>query len=94
MSILFNEKHKTFSIQLSNASYFLKIDKEGVLRNLYWGKKIDNPQDVCLEMPVSDTSYRRTYPYREEYIARGRASIDEPCILPEFADGTRDARLI
>ena len=39
MSILFNEKDKTFSIQLANASYFLKIDKEGVLRNLYWGKK-------------------------------------------------------
>ena len=94
MSILFDEKTKTFSIQLPNASYFLKIDKEGVLRNLYWGKKIDNPQDVCLEMPVSDTSYSRTYPYREEYIARGRASFDEPCILPEFADGTRDARLI
>lgn len=94
MSILYNEKDKTFSIQLSDASYFLKVDDNGVLRNLYWGKKIENPQDVFLEMPVCDTSYSRTYPYREEYIARGRSSFDEPCILPEFADGTRDARLI
>lgn len=94
MSIIFNEKEKKISIQLSNASYFLQIDDEGALRNLYWGKKIDNVEDVFLEMPVSDTSYSRTYPYREEYIARGKASFDEPCILPEFPDGTRDARLI
>lgn len=93
MGILYDEKQKIFSIQLANASYFLKVDNEDVLRNLYWGKKIENPQDVFLEMPVCDTSYSRTYPYREEYIARGRTSFDEPCVLPEFADGTRDVRL-
>lgn len=94
MSIIFDEKENKFSIQLLNASYFLQVDKDGALRNLYWGKKINDAKDVSLEMPVSDTSYSRTYPYREEYIARGKASFDEPCILPEFADGTRDARLI
>ena len=94
MSILFNEENKSFEIQLPDASYFMKIDEDGVLRNLYWGRKIKNINDTALEMPVSDTSYSRTYPYREEYIARGRASFDEPCILPEFADGTRDARLV
>ena len=94
MDILFDEKEKKFSIQLPDASYFLQIDSEGVLRNLYWGKKINDVKDVSLEMPISNTSYSRTYPYREEYIARGKASFDEPCILPEFADGTRDARMI
>ena len=94
MNIIYDKKEKKFNIQLPNASYFLQIDSNGALRNLYWGKKITDPNDTALEMPVSDTSYSRTYPYREEYIARGKASFDEPCILPEFADGTRDARLI
>ena len=92
--ITFDMQEKKFSIQLPNASYFLQIDANGALRNLYWGKKITNSGDVMLEMPIADTSYSRTYPYREEYIARGKASFDEPCILVEFADGTRDARLI
>ena len=94
MSIIFNKDDKKFSIQLPNSSYFLEIDEEGALRNLYWGKKIDRPTDTMLEVLVSNSSFSRTYPYREEYIARGKTSFDEPCILPEFSDGTRDTRLI
>ena len=94
MSIIFNKDDKKFSIQLPNSSYFLQIDEEGALRNLYWGKKIDRPTDTMVEVPVSNSSFSRTYPYREEYIARGKTSFDEPCILPEFSDGTRDTRLI
>ena len=42
MGILYDEKQKIFSIQLANASYFLKVDNEGILRILYWGKKQKN----------------------------------------------------
>ena len=94
MKIEYIEQSKKFAIQLPDASYFMQIDDEDVLRNLYWGKKIENPEDVELEVPVSTWSYSRAYPYREEFICRGKTSFDEPCILAEFADGTRDVRLV
>lgn len=90
MSIIYNKDDKKFSIQLPNTSYFLKINAKGSLRNLYCGKKIDRVTDVALKVPVSNHSFSRTYPYREEYITRGKTSFDEPCILPEFSNGTRD----
>ena len=93
MAISFNENTKTFAIQLLNTSYFMKVDEENVLRHLYFGAKIETAEHTELEVDVCSTSYSRPYPYREEYICRGRTSFDEPCILPEFSDGVRDARL-
>lgn len=92
--IKFNEKQKTFAIQLPKASYFLQIDEDGVLRNLYWGAKISDVSGVELEMPVlTQEGYARTEAYREEFLCRGKSSYFEPCLMPEFFDGTRDARL-
>ena len=94
MSILYDEKSRKFVIQTKGASYIMQVDAEGALRNLYWGETIENCNDVETEQPYCHTSYHRNWPCREEYIGRGRTSYDEPCILPEFADGTRDIRLI
>lgn len=93
MAITFNESTKTFAIMMPTASYFMRVDEERVLRNLYFGARIETPEDTELEVDICSTSYSRPYPYREEYICRGRTSFDEPCILPEFSDGVRDARL-
>lgn len=94
MSIVFNNDDKKFSIQLNEASYFLQIDEEGVLRNLYWGKKIERATDTALEMPIPRHYLGVTSPYREEYVTRGKSLFEEPCVLAEFLDGTRDVRLV
>lgn len=92
-NITYYESEKIFSIQTPNASYFLKVDKEGGLRNLYWGGKIENPTDVEFELEGFPYAYHFPHPYREEFLTRHRQFYDEPCLLAEFADGTRDVRL-
>ena len=95
MKIVYSEEKRIFSIQTVNSSYFMQIDIDGVLRNLYFGSKIEEADFVEPEMP----SYARYYdgcllPYRSEFICRSRTCFDEPCVLAEFPDGTRDLRLI
>lgn len=91
--IKFYDESKKFKIDTQNASYCLEIDEEGVLRNLYWGEKITDCSDVKLEIPTIEYYYSVTKPYREEFISKCRTTLDEPCLLPEFSDGTRDVRL-
>lgn len=40
MSIIFNEKQKTFKLDTSKSSYIIKIYDEGYILNLYYGAKI------------------------------------------------------
>ena len=54
------KKEKKFSIQLPNASYFLQIDSNGALRNLYWGKKITDPNDTYFETAIIKTAKTMT----------------------------------
>ncbi len=96
MSIIFNEKDRCFEIQTENTSYFMKVDKKGLLRNLYWGKKIHNSSDLELEMEDIDdyNIFSNTFPCRSEYICKTGMQYEEPCIDAEFSDGTRDVRLV
>lgn len=96
MSIIYDANSKTFAIQTNTASYVMMVDEGGALRNLYWGKRIENYNDLETEMPLSygcKGTFWFPAPSREEYTGRGRLSYEEPCLLPEFADGTRDVIL-
>lgn len=44
MSILVH-KDNLFSLNTQNTSYVFCIDVEGIVRHLYWGKKIDCAED-------------------------------------------------
>ena len=94
--IKYNSKSRKFAIHTKSTSYFMQIDDEGVLRNLYFGKKI-NSED-CVDLMIPNSLYCKicscTYPYRAEYIAKGKMIYDEPCINARFFDGTEDVRLV
>ena len=55
MGILINKLKNIFSLQTKNTSYVFGIDNEGLVRNLYWGSKINDIEDY--DMPVL-----RSYP--------------------------------
>lgn len=44
--IQFHKEKQQFVLQTQNTTYSFCVDNEGLLRHLYWGKKIRNPQDL------------------------------------------------
>lgn len=70
--IKYNEKNKIFSIQTLNSSYFMGIDDDGVLRNIYYGEKINNADDTEYEIGgIADIAPPgKKFPIRQECITR------------------------
>ena len=50
MSITVGTKDNVFLLSTQNTSYAFGIDDRGLVRHLYWGKKIPSAEE--LEMPV------------------------------------------
>ena len=94
--IKYNEKNKIFSIQTLNSSYFMGIDDDGVLRNIYYGEKINNADDTEYEIGgIADIAPPgKKFPIRQECITREKMLYAEPCIFTEFSDGTKDLQLV
>lgn len=90
--ISYNEVSKKFTINTPNTSYFLGIDADGVLRNLYYGEKLNSAEDVDF-INNNISNYHSNQPPRIEYISREKLVYHEPCIFAQFPDGTRDLRL-
>ena len=51
MSIVINNSKNVFLLQTVSNSYAFGIDDQGLVRHLYWGKRIETVEDF--EMPVS-----------------------------------------
>ena len=89
--IYYNDTTKTFVIETPNTSYAMRVDKIGMLRNLYYGEKLTNAAEVELER--DGELLQEVLPARVEYLTKEGQLYYEPCIFATFSDGTRDLKL-
>ncbi len=93
--ILYNNKTNTFEIHTVNTSLLLKTDKDGILRTLYYGKRLSDSEGFEFMLPgiskyISSNEKR---PLRAEYPTREGAYYCEPCVAAVFDDNTKDVKL-
>lgn len=103
MSIIFDEKEKTFTINTENTTYQMKIDKFGFLLHLYYGRKIYGSMDYLLtymDRGFSGNPYvaqqDRTYSMDvlpQEYPTYGTGDYRNTALIIRNADGTFDLDL-
>lgn len=89
------ERENIFAINTENTSLILKPDNDNILRTLYYGKKLLNPEETFILNPSVDKyiSSSEKRPLRAEFPVRQKAYYCEPCLNVIFPDGTRDLRL-
>lgn len=91
MGIYINDQRKLFVLTTDNTEYAFAIDNQGLVRNLFWGEKIDSPNDyeipVLNEVSTNDPVFEIT---KEEYPVYGGLRYKENCLKVAFEDGTRD----
>ena len=91
MGIYINDERKLFSLTTENTEYAFCIDNQGLVRHLYWGNKINSPEDfdipVLTEVSTNDPVYEIT---KEEYPVYGGLRYKENCLKVSFGDKTRD----
>lgn len=91
MSIAVSENKDVFLLSTNSTSYAFGVDDQGLLRHLYWGRKLTSVAD--LEMPpltevsTNDPVFEIT---REEFPVHGGLRYKEHCLKVIFADGTRE----
>ena len=93
MAIIINKEENIFSLNTINTSYVFGIDDEGLIRSLYWGRKINHIYDFELikleEVSTNDPVYEITH---EEYPVYGGLRYKEHCLKVNFNDGTREVK--
>lgn len=91
VSIVISKNKDVFLLNTKSVSYAFGIDDQGLVRHLYWGKKIPSAEE--LEMPVL-TEVSTNDPVleitREEFPVYGGLRYKEHCLKATFADGTRE----
>lgn len=91
MGIVINHSKNIFLLQTVSNSYAFGIDDQGLVRHLYWGKRINTVEDfdmpVLTEVSTNDPVYEIT---REEFPVYGSLRYKEHCLKVTFADGTRE----
>ena len=91
MSIAVGTKNTMFLLSTKSTSYAFGIDDRGLVRHLYWGRKLSSVDE--LEMPeltevsTNDPVFQIT---PEEYPVHGGLRYKEHCLKVTFADGTRE----
>lgn len=91
MSIAVSRMENVFLLNTRSTSYAFGIDDQGLVRHLYWGKRIDSAEDfempVLTEVSTNDPVFEIT---REEFPVYGSLRYKEHCLKASFADGTRE----
>lgn len=91
MGIIIDKSKKIFNIQSKNTSYVFGVDNGGLLRHLYWGKKIEDTKEfdmpILVEVSTNDPVYEIT---KEEYPVYGSLRYKEHCLKATFADKSRE----
>lgn len=86
-----NQSGTVFLLNTGTASYAFGVDDQGLVRHLYWGKRIDSAEDfelpVLTEVSTNDPVFEIT---REEFPVYGGLRYKEHCLKAAFADGTRE----
>lgn len=88
-----NIDQKVFGLQTKNTTYVLKINEEGLVENLYWGKRMEYLEDF-LDVTSSNPAINVHGPqlYREECSSFGGMRFKETSMKVTFFDGVRDFR--
>lgn len=92
MSVIYY-KDRLFALQTKRTSYIFGVTQDGLLEQLYWGKKIERIEDF-----IEETSEGRTInmhgpqTLREECSSFGGMRFKETSLKASFADGVRDFR--
>lgn len=91
MSIALSTKGDVFLLSTQSTSYAFGIDDQGLVRHLYWGKKIQSADDFELpqltEVSTNDPVFEIT---PEEFPVHGGLRYKEHCLKVAFPDGTRE----
>ncbi len=91
MSIAINTKNNVFLLNTKSTSYAFGVDDQGLIRHLYWGRKIGSVDELELphltEVSTNDPVFEIT---KEEFPVHGGLRYKEHCLKATFADGTRE----
>ena len=91
MSIAVSTNNNIFLLSTDSTSYAFGIDDRGLVRHLYWGKKIASADELEIpeltEVSTNDPVFEIT---PEEYPVHGGLRYKESCLKAAFADGTRE----
>lgn len=91
MSIAVSTKNNVFLLSTKSTSYGFGVDDQGLVRHLYWGKKLPSVEELELpaltEVSTNDPVFEIT---REEFPVHGGLRYKEHCLKATFADGTRE----
>lgn len=86
-------EERLFLLNTKNTSYLMCVDEIGLLRNIYWGKRIDRIEDFAeLEPGIRHRSYSAIQHMSEECSSFGGLRYKETSMKVTFADGVRDFR--
>lgn len=106
MSIIFDDKVKTITLQTKNTTYQMKIDRQGVLLHTYYGEKTDDTDKsymICYrDRGFSGNPYEvgridRTYSLDilpQEYSCFGTGDYRISALKVKNADGSRTSCLL
>lgn len=84
---------KTFLLNTADTSYAFCINPQGLLRHLYWGRRIVHLQDFeDIREPGDNGYYPRVDRTMEEFSSFGMMRYKETAMKLRFADGVRDFR--
>ncbi|PKO03847.1 MAG: alpha-galactosidase [Chloroflexi bacterium HGW-Chloroflexi-5] len=89
------EKQQYWILETKHCGYAFGLNKNGILVNTYWGKRLDCQSDYPVP-PESDgwASFNGpTQILQEEYPAYGGMCFHEPCLKATFVEGVRDVVL-
>ena len=91
MSFAVNTKNDVFLLNTKSTSYAFGVDDRGLIRHLYWGKRIDSVEELEIpqltEVSTNDPVFEIT---KEEFPVHGGLRYKEHCLKATFADGTRE----
>lgn len=84
---------RLFGLHTKNTSYIMAVSPEGILENLYWGKRLEDLRDFD-DVTSSNRTINMKGPqlYREECSSFGGMRFKETSFKAAFDDGVRDFR--
>lgn len=90
---IINIENKVFALQTENTSYIMAISQEGILENLYWGKKIAGVEDFLGETSKNQIiNMQGPQLFREECSSYGALCFKEASMKVTFPQNVRDFR--
>lgn len=91
MSVTVSTESNVFLLSTASTSYAFGVDDRGLLRHLYWGKKLPSAEELevpsLTEVSTNDPVFEIT---PEEFPVHGGLRYKEHCLKAAFADGTRE----